>query len=110
MGGGEGSQIRINPVNAGAQFVLGELARQDSKTDEAITHFTRATELDAMFVDAWLGLGRSLLEAGKPAEAVQPLERAVKLQPRTSDRSLPARDRVSAGREGRRGEPRIQVA
>jgi len=74
-------ELRVNPANAGAEFVLGELARQAENYAEAIDHFTRATRLDAMFADAFIGLGRSLLGAEKVAEAVPPLERAAKLQP-----------------------------
>ena len=51
-------EIEIDPSNAGAEYVLGELARQDSQWPDAIAHFTRATKLDATFGDAYLGLGR----------------------------------------------------
>ena len=54
-------EIEIDPTNAGAEYVLGELARQDSQWPEAIAHFTRATKLDATFGDAYLGLGVSLI-------------------------------------------------
>jgi len=74
-------ELRVSPSNAGAEFVLGELARQAENYPEAIERFTRATKLDAMFADAFIGLGRSLLGAEKVTEAVPPLERAVKLQP-----------------------------
>ena len=53
------------PSNAGAEFVLAELARQAENYPEAIDRFTRATKLDAMFADAFIGLGRSLLDARK---------------------------------------------
>jgi len=74
-------ELRLNPSNAGAEFVLAELARQAGSNDEAIQRFTRATQDDAMFADAYLGLGRSLLAAGKPESAITPLETAAKLQP-----------------------------
>ena len=48
-------EIEIDPANAGAEYVLGELARQESQWPEAIAHFTRATKLDAAFGDAYLG-------------------------------------------------------
>ena len=75
------SELKIDPNNAGAEFVLGELARQAEQWPEAIRHFTRAAQLDAGFADAFLGLGRALLSDGKPTEAIPPLEAAVKLQP-----------------------------
>jgi len=74
-------ELRLNPSNAGAEFVLAELARQAGSNEEAIQRFTRATQDDAMFADAYLGLGRSLLAAGKPESAIAPLETAAKLQP-----------------------------
>jgi len=75
------AELSNNPSNAGAEFVLAEFARQGENYTEAIQRFTRATKLDAMFADAFLGLGRSLLDAGRAAEAISPLERASKLQP-----------------------------
>ncbi len=74
-------ELRIDPNNAGAEFVLAELARQAENYKEAIERFTRATKLDVMFADAYLGLGRSLLAAERAADAAAPLETAVKLQP-----------------------------
>jgi tetratricopeptide (TPR) repeat protein len=76
------AELEIDPANAGAEYVLGELARQDGQWPDAIQHFTRATELDAGFGDAFLGLGTSLLSAKRIAEAIPPLETAVKLEPR----------------------------
>jgi tetratricopeptide (TPR) repeat protein len=74
-------ELKIDPSNAGANFVLGELARQAENWQQAIEYFLKATKLDASFADAYLGLGRSLLGANKAAEAVAPLETAAKLQP-----------------------------
>ena len=75
-------EIEIDPNNAGAEYVLGELARQESQWPEAIAHFTRAAKLDAGFGDAYLGLGVSLISAKQFSEAIAPLETAVKLEPR----------------------------
>ena len=74
-------ELRIDAHNAGAEFVLAELARQGENYKEAIDRFTRATRLDVTFADAYIGLGRSLLAADRPADAVAPLETAAKLQP-----------------------------
>lgn len=75
------AELKLNPQNAGAEYVLGELDRQSDQLPQAIEHFTRATKLDAGFGDAFLSLGRALLESDRVAEAVGPLETAVKLQP-----------------------------
>jgi len=75
-------ELELDPTNAGAEYVLGELAREDSQWPEAIKHFSRATELDAGFGDAFFGLGSALLSAKQFTEAIPPLETAVKLEPR----------------------------
>jgi tetratricopeptide (TPR) repeat protein len=74
-------EIKIDPSNAGAEYILGELARQDQQFAEAIGHFERATKLDGGFTDAFIGLGRSMLEDGRNAEAIAPLQTAAKLRP-----------------------------
>jgi tetratricopeptide (TPR) repeat protein len=48
---------------------------------EAIEHFSRSIKLYPDFAEAYAGLGRSLLDSGKTADAVAPLENAVKLAP-----------------------------
>jgi tetratricopeptide (TPR) repeat protein len=74
-------ELEIDPANAGAEYVLGELARQSQDLPGAVQHFSKATELDPNFADAYLGLGMTLLAEKKFPEAVAPLEKAVKLQP-----------------------------
>jgi tetratricopeptide (TPR) repeat protein len=74
-------ELEIDPNNAGAEYILGELARQAGEFDSAIEHFSKATKLDATFADAYLGLGTSLLTEKNYAAAIRPLEMAVKLQP-----------------------------
>jgi tetratricopeptide (TPR) repeat protein len=74
-------ELKIDAHNAGAEYVLGELDRQDGKDQTAIDHFSRATKLDAGFEDAFVGLGRALIGAGRAAEAIPSLETAVKLDP-----------------------------
>ncbi len=75
------AELRIDPDNPAAEYVLGEIARQTNDFNEAIEHFSRAAKLDAGFADAFVGLGRSLLSADRPQEAIAPLEHAEKLQP-----------------------------
>jgi tetratricopeptide (TPR) repeat protein len=75
------AELKIDPANAGAEYVLGELARQAQDADAAIDHFSRATKLDAGFADAFLALGMALNFASRFSEAIPALESAVKLQP-----------------------------
>jgi len=75
------AELEIDPRNAGAEYVLGELAQQSGATTEAIDHLTRATRLDSSFADAFLGLGICFITAHRYAEAIPTLESAVRLQP-----------------------------
>lgn len=74
-------ELTIDPNNAGAEYVLGELASHAQHWDEAIEHFSRATKIDASFADASLGLGMAYAAVGKYPEAIPPLEAYVKQQP-----------------------------
>ena len=74
-------ELKIEPNNAGAEYILGELSAQGQQWDEAIQHFSRAAKLDASLAEAALGLGSAYVSAGKFAEAIPPLEGYVKLQP-----------------------------
>jgi tetratricopeptide (TPR) repeat protein len=75
------AELKIDPNNAGAEYILGELSRQAQQWDDAIDHFSRASKLDANFADAFLGLGFSLNAAGRYMEAIPPLEIGVKMRP-----------------------------
>lgn len=74
-------ELEIDPANAGAEYVLGELARHAQDLSEAEQHFSKAIKLDPNFGEAYLGLGMTLLAEKKFPEAVSPLETAVKSQP-----------------------------
>jgi len=74
-------EVAIDPSNAGAEYVMGELARQAGQWPQAVEHFSRASKLDAGFGDAFLGLGSSLMSQKKFPEAIAPLEAAVRLEP-----------------------------
>jgi|SRR5579872_6147491 len=75
------AELEIDPRNAGAEYVLGEIAREANDWPEAITHFSKATKLDNSFAEAFLGLGMSYVSARQFPDAVAPLEAAVKLAP-----------------------------
>jgi tetratricopeptide (TPR) repeat protein len=74
-------ELKIDPANASAEFLLGEMARQAGRWDEAIGHFSRASKLDEGFQEAYLALGMSLNSAGKFSDAIAPLRSYVKMQP-----------------------------
>ena len=78
-------ELQTDPKNAGAEYVLGELARQNQQWEDAIKHFSRAAKLDPQFGEAFFGLGASLVSEKQYADAIVPLETAVKLEPRNPD-------------------------
>jgi Tfp pilus assembly protein PilF len=78
-------ELQIDSKNAGAEYVLGELARQQQQWEEAVKRFSRAAQLDPQFGEAFLGLGASLVSEKLYAEAVAPLETAVRLEPGNPD-------------------------
>jgi tetratricopeptide (TPR) repeat protein len=73
-------EIEIDPHNAGAHYILGELARRDEKCDEAIPRFSQAVKLDADFGEAHLGLASCLIALQRYEEAIAPSREAVRLQ------------------------------
>jgi len=74
-------ELQINSEDAASEYELGEMARVARQWNEAIEHFGRAVKIDPGFPDALVGLGKSLVSAGRPADAVAPLENAVRLDP-----------------------------
>ncbi len=74
-------ELEIDPKNASAEYVLGELARNDNDLAAAIRHYARATILDTGFAEAYLGLGMSMVSSKRFAEAIPPLEKYEKLAP-----------------------------
>jgi predicted Zn-dependent protease len=67
-------ELAINPRNAAAEFILGEIDRRAGQWETAIQHFSRAKQLDSGFLEAYLALGMSFAAAGQHAEAIPPLE------------------------------------
>jgi tetratricopeptide (TPR) repeat protein len=74
-------ELVIDPNNATAEYVLGELAKDDGDLPAAIRHYSRATKIDANFGEAYLGLGSALVAQQQFAEAIAPLETYEKLAP-----------------------------
>jgi len=72
------TELEINPYNAAAVYVLGEIARRSGEWDEAIGLFSRASKLDIGFLEAYFALGMTLNMAGKHADAIAPLEQYTK--------------------------------
>jgi len=74
-------ELEIDPRNAAAEYVLGELAKEAKDWPTAIRHYSRATKLDTGFSEAYLGLGSALVSAKRFEDAIPPLETYEKLAP-----------------------------
>ncbi|MGO9086714.1 MAG: tetratricopeptide repeat protein, partial [Candidatus Sulfotelmatobacter sp.] len=74
-------EIQIDPNNAGAIYILGELDRRDQKWDEAISRYTQAVKLDPNLAEAYLGWGFCLVNLKRYEEAIPPLRTAERLMP-----------------------------
>ena len=78
-------ELQIDPSNADAQYILGELARRDENWDEAISRFSQAAKLNPNFAEAQLGMGSCLVAVKKYEEAIPPLRTAERLMPRNPE-------------------------
>ena len=74
-------ELSIDPNNAGAEYVLAELAKDEGDFSTAIRHYARATKIDTGFAEAYLGLGSALVAAKQFADAISPLETYERLAP-----------------------------
>jgi Tfp pilus assembly protein PilF len=74
-------ELRLDPNNAEAEFILGDRAREAGQWQDAALHFNRAVHTDPNFGDAYLGLGMTYLQSNRPQDATLPLERAARIEP-----------------------------
>jgi len=74
-------ELKVNPTSPAAEFMLGDIAWREQKIDDAIAHFTRATQFDVGLAEPYLGLGIALNAAGKYTDAIKTLHKYVELQP-----------------------------
>jgi len=74
-------QVEIDPKNASAHYVLGELAGREKNWNEAIQQFSAAAKLDPNFAEAFLAWGYALVRVKRYEEAIAPLRVAERLTP-----------------------------
>ena len=75
------AELKVNPTSPAAEFMLADLAWRTHNLNEAIEHFSRATQFDAELPQPYLGLGLALNTAGRYSEAIPPLQRYVEMVP-----------------------------
>jgi tetratricopeptide (TPR) repeat protein len=74
-------ELAIAPNNADAEYELGELDREQGHAQAALAHFARAIQFHPDFMEARIGMAKTLLGLGKTAEALPHLREAVRLDP-----------------------------
>jgi tetratricopeptide (TPR) repeat protein len=103
-----GEELEIDPGNAAAEFLLGEMARRNGEWETAIQHFAAASRKDAGFAEAFLALGMSLNSAQRFGEAVAPLESYAKMVP--GDAAGHYQLSIAYSRTGRKNEAAREMA
>jgi len=74
-------ELKVDPRNAVAEFVLGQIAANTNDWPTAIQHLSRATRIDSGFTEAYLGLGTAFNSTKQFTDAIPPLETYVKMAP-----------------------------
>jgi tetratricopeptide (TPR) repeat protein len=74
-------ELVLNPADANAEYLLGELCWRKNQHEPALEHFTRAVELRPGFVDALIALGKVWTAQGQTKKALGHLLEAVRLDP-----------------------------
>jgi tetratricopeptide (TPR) repeat protein len=74
-------ELAVDPTNANAAYELGELDRTAGDFPAARRRFEQAVSHYPTFEHALVGLGRTLIALDQPAEALGPLQTALKVNP-----------------------------
>lgn len=74
-------ELALSPSNSDAEYELGEINREQGQPQAAITHFERAIRYHAEFLEARVGMAKTLLELGRTADALPHLQEAERLDP-----------------------------
>ena len=71
--------LSTNPMSAEAHFYLGRINADEKKYTEAVDHLSQATRLDPTMSDAWSNLAFVYLATGQKSNAMDCLQRAIRL-------------------------------
>ena len=74
-------ELTLDATNANAAYEIGELDRKAGDFESARQRFEQAVKHYPAFEEALVGLGRTLHALGRSAEALQPLQAALKVNP-----------------------------
>ena len=74
-------ELEISPGNADAEYELGEIEREKGNLEGAVAHFDRALRSHPEFVEAQVGIAKTLMKLGRPGDALPHLAEAARLDP-----------------------------
>lgn len=77
------AELKLNPNDAVAEYQVGQILLARQERDSAELHVAKALSLDANFLEAAIALGKLRLDQKRYIEAVDLLERSVKLNPKS---------------------------
>ncbi|MER9138361.1 tetratricopeptide repeat protein [Mesorhizobium sp. M0830] len=73
--------VELDPNDAGNRWVLGVVLGHESRWAESDAEFNAAHELDPNHADAWAMRAELTTQKGRPAEAIDQVRRALRLNP-----------------------------
>ncbi|RWB51832.1 MAG: tetratricopeptide repeat protein [Mesorhizobium sp.] len=73
--------VKLDPNDAGCRFVLGHLLAYERRWPESDSEFATALEIDPNYADAWADLSDFSVLSGKPATAIEQVQKALRLNP-----------------------------
>jgi TolB-like protein/class 3 adenylate cyclase/dienelactone hydrolase len=87
--------LAAHPDNVWGHYVKGVVARSrgtfhlDTKFDAALTQFQSAIAADPNFAPAYADMGDTLVLSGRAEDAIEPIDKALRLDPHDSGRFMP---------------------
>jgi TolB-like protein/DNA-binding winged helix-turn-helix (wHTH) protein/Flp pilus assembly protein TadD len=80
-----GQVLAAAPRSAGAHFTKGMVLEAQKRLDEAVPEYETAITLNRNFAAAYAHMGYINRSNGSPAEAIPPLEQAIRISPRDAE-------------------------
>ena len=77
------AELELNPADAVAEFQVGQILQVQGRSDEALSHFERAIELDGEFPEALIAVAKERVRLERFDAAIDLLERALALHPQS---------------------------
>lgn len=74
-------ELKRFPSDPVSNCLLGEIATRRNKLDDARTRFLAALQVNPRYKEALFGLGKTEIKLGQPDKALDPLRKALELDP-----------------------------